>query len=143
LLGLTLHASQASAAVLTQGPANGGAGGGTCLDVAFGSIKYGTKVGPVTCSADLAEQVVWNYPFIYTIGGRCLDTAGSSTSSGSAVVSNKCNANTSTQNWYYFQSSIVNVGTGECLDTLGAVGHGASLFVEPCSGAVSQTWQIK
>jgi len=143
VLALVGHSKAASAAILTQGTNNGTAGGGVCLDVAYDSITAGTKVGPVTCSADAAEQLEWIGETIYLIGGqRCLDTVGSSTAAGSAIASNVC-SNSATQHWYLFDGQVVNLGVGQCLDTSNAVNGGAQLHLENCNGAVSQNWQVK
>jgi hypothetical protein len=143
----TFGASPTEAAVLSTGvPMSDGKraeGGGTiCADVADFKNADNVSVQAWPCNAAPNQQFELSGRTIFALGGqRCLDVSGGSKSPRAPVVSSTCTGHAS-QQWYYFEGTIVNQNSALCLDAPD-LAQGTQLKTNLCVNLRSQQWQIK
>ena len=126
-----------------------------CVDVAGASTANGAKIGPFPCNNQFNEQWIYEggqFVGLGTVGfdggavNKCLSVHGNSTLPGAGVELDTCTGGRG-QLWFIQGSNnfaiIANSFTSFCLDSLGKIGSGLQLVVEPCDGSVGQNWVLK
>ena len=122
------------ASAATAGPVTGP--GGKCLDVAAASTANGTAIQLYDCNGTNAQ--------VWTVGsdnslkalGKCLDVTAASTANGAKIQLYDCNS-TGAQKWTATNGTLVNPGSGKCLDS-----PGAQLQIWTCTGAANQKFAL-
>lgn len=123
-----------------------------CVDVGGANTANGTIIGPFPCNNQLNEQ--WDYQNGEFLGigthdsvGKCLSVHGNSTASGAGIELDTCSATNTSQQWVISgngtSSQIQNVRSGKCIDSLGQIGGGLQLVIEPCNSSAGQQWELK
>jgi ricin-type beta-trefoil lectin protein len=127
-----------------------------CVDVGGAFTADGTIVGPFPCNNQFNEQWIYaNGQFLGlgTVGfgsaavNKCLSVHNDSTVAGAGVELDTCLTANTSQLWDLIGNSrvseIINVASDKCLDSLGRIGGGLQLVIEPCNGSAGQKWLLK
>ncbi|GAB3444746.1 ThuA domain-containing protein [Actinophytocola sediminis] len=112
--------------------------GGTCVDVSGGSAADGTRVQLWSCNGGTNQQWTRTGNTLRSLG-KCLTAAG--TGDGAAVQLSTCTG-AGSQNWaQQANGSLVNSGSGKCLDANGgSSANGTQLIIWSCHGGANQRW---
>jgi hypothetical protein len=71
-----------------------------------------------------------------------MDVTAAGTANGSKVQLYDCNG-TAAQRWTHTGSTLVNAGSGKCLDATGpSSADGTRLQIWSCTGAANQAWTL-
>ncbi|WNV82990.1 ricin-type beta-trefoil lectin domain protein [Umezawaea sp. Da 62-37] len=113
---------------------------GLCADVPGQSQTNGTAVALWDCNGG-ANQTWTATPAkqLKVYGTKCLDAGG--TANGTAVRINDCTGSTAQQWTVNSDGSVVNTGSGTCLDVTGhGTANGTALVIWGCNGGANQKW---
>jgi hypothetical protein len=127
ILGIT------TAMAAEAGPIKGP--GGRCVDVAGANPANGTAVQLWDCNGTVAQSWSVDGPSIRALG-KCLDVTAASRADGAKVQLYDCNG-TGAQQWTARNGTLVNTGSGKCLD-----GAGTRLQIWTCATDPNQSWQL-
>jgi GH25 family lysozyme M1 (1,4-beta-N-acetylmuramidase) len=113
---------------------------GKCLADTGNSAAVGTRVQTWPCNGRGYEN--WSVAGgTIRIHGRCMAAKG--TANRSSVVLAACTGAASQQWRVGTRASLVNLGSGTCLDDPGSsTANGVALWIWTCGGAVNQKWAL-
>ncbi|MEU0558971.1 ricin-type beta-trefoil lectin domain protein [Dactylosporangium sp. NPDC006015] len=139
--GAGTFAAAVTNATGTTGLVRSGLPGGLCLDNANGYATNSNPIRTYRCNTGLGGQL-WTMPGDGTLRilGKCADIAGIGPTAGSQVWLYECNQ-TANQIWQPGpNNSLVNPGTGKCLDA--PTPAETSLRILTCNASPNQSWTL-
>jgi hypothetical protein len=115
----------------------------SCLTNTGDSNVSGTAAEMSTCVGGAGQVAAIESAGAIEMRGLCLDTVGGATASGTQVVLNTCTSAT-TQVWTHGSgNTLVNKGSGLCLNADGSTANGTLLDIATCSASVkTQGWHL-